>query len=345
MRRQINTALIGYGTRGKFFHAPLIQVTEGLRLHTVLERSKNESKARYPDVHIARSLEEILSDKSIELVVITTPNETHDDFVKQALLADKHVIVDKPFSIKSSEATALIELSKKQNKKLTVYHNRRLDGDFLTVQKILHEKILGDLLEYEVHFDRFRPEIKQQAWREEDKPGSGILYDLGSHLIDQALVLFGIPEKISADVQIQRTGGKADDCFEIVLHYKTHKAILKAGMLVKEAGPHFILKGNQGTFIKYEMDPQENELKKGTSPVGKDWGEDPYENWGELNLEGKISKIKTQRGDYVEFYRNIYQAITEEAPLMVKAEEAMQVIRMIELAKKSSVDNKALLST
>ncbi len=256
--RDMKVGLIGYGMAGQVFHAPVITAVPHLQLSKVVERRGDTSRQRYPWVEVVRDAAALFEDKDIELVVVATPNASHFDLARQALLAHKHVVVDKPFTITSEQAQQLIELARRQNTLISVFQNRRWDGDFQTVSQIVRQGCLGRLVEYESHFDRFRNYFSpERAWREEAGLGSGVLFDLGSHLIDQAQVLFGLPQMLTADIRSQRDVGKADDQFELVLHYDNLKVTLKAGLLVREPGPRFALHGTAGSFVKYGVDPLE----------------------------------------------------------------------------------------
>jgi scyllo-inositol 2-dehydrogenase (NADP+) len=340
MADKIQVGLVGYGLSGEVFHAPFIHTHPHFHLRKVVERHKEKSKERYPYVEVVKRFEEIIHDDNIELVVITTPNELHFPMAKEALLAGKHVVIEKPFTVTADEAEQLIEIAKQQGLILSVYQNRRWDGDFLTVKKVVEERLLGDLVEYEAHFDRFRNNVRKNAWKEEDRPGSGILYDLGSHLIDQALVLFGMPNKIEADLRIQRPSAKTVDYFDIRFDYGHLKVILKASMLVREPGPKYILHGTEGSFVKYGMDPQEEMLRSGMMPTDSDYGIEPKSQWGKLNtyLNGLHyeGNIETVPGNYQNFYQNIYEAIKEGKPLEVTPEQALNTIKIIEQISNSA---------
>jgi scyllo-inositol 2-dehydrogenase (NADP+) len=344
--QQINTGIIGYGMSARVFHAPFIHANPKFKISKIVERHNQVSKEDYPYVDVVTSTDDLLYDESIQLIVITTPNKSHYPLAKKALLAGKHVIIEKPFTISSKEADDLISISDETNLILSVYHNRRWDGDFLTVKNILNQGYLGKVVEYESHFDRFRNYFKRDAWRENNVSGSGILYDLGPHLIDHALQLFGNPNEITADIRIQREGGQTDDQFEVKLHYDKLKATLKAGMLVREPSPRFLLYGTQGTFIKYGLDPQEADSKSGMIPIHPRWGVDNQSNWGTLNtnINGLHFRgnIETLRGCYQKFYENIFEAITNKEDLAVKPEEARDVIKIIELAFQSSREKKTV---
>ena len=346
MRDKIQVGLIGYGLAGRVFHAPVMQATPQLRLKKVVERRNDESRQRYPWVEVARDVQALFQDEEIELVVVATPNSSHFELAQQALLAHKHVVVDKPFTTTASRAEELIELARRQNRLISVFQNRRWDGDFLTVRKILESRLLGRLVAYESHFNRFRNARQANAWREAEGEGSGILFDLGSHLIDQALVLFGWPQMVAADIRRQRKGAQTDDYFELALHYAGLKVSLQAGMLAREPGPRFILHGTEGSFVKHGLDPQEEALKRGLTPSAPHWGEESAELWGKLNTQIAglhiAGQVESLAGSYQAFYQNIADAIAGSAELAVKPEEARNTIRIIELARQSSAEKRAL---
>jgi len=337
---QINVGLIGNGMAARVFHIPVIQSVPSLKLKKIVERHESKTGRSHSSVEIVRDTTTLLQDNEIELIVIATPNSSHFDLARQSILANKHVVVEKPFTITSEQAQQLIDLAHKHSRLISIHQNRRWDGDFQTVKKVLDNNLLGHLVEYKSHYDRFRNYLRQGAWREEAGDGSGVLFDLGSHLIDQAQVLFGLPQMITADIRIQREHGKTDDSFDLILHYDDLKVTLKAGMLVREPSPRFILHGAKGSFVKYGIDPQEDALKRGFKPSESNWGEEPRELWGKLNtqidglhVEGKV---ETVAGCYQAFYQNIADAISGHTELAVKPEEARNTIRIIELAIQSN---------
>jgi predicted dehydrogenase len=341
----LNVGLIGFGLAGRVFHAPLIHANPDLRLTHIVQRHGNEAEKKYPQAKLLRNADEVFTGKSIDLVVVATPNSSHFELAAKALRAGKNVVVDKPFTITSADADELIDLSRKMGRLLSVFQNRRWDGDFLTVRQILDQKRLGRLAEYESRFDRFRPALKPGAWREEAIPGSGVLFDLGSHLIDQAIVLFGRPQGIFADLRSQRDQSVAVDSFEVRLDYPALKVTLKAGSLVCEPSPRFTLYGTQGSYLKFGLDPQEEALKQGASPAQPNWGAESKEAWGTLtNCNGSLARenFSTLAGCYPEYYKNIYRAITAREELAVKPEEAREVIRLIELAEQSASEKRVL---
>ncbi len=337
--RRLKVGLIGYGVAGQNFHAPFIDAHPDMDLAVVVERSSEKARERYPYIEIVKDASSIFSNESIGLVVIATPNATHFSLAQQALQAGKHVVIDKPFVPTATEGAILIELAAKQNKILTVFQNRRWDGGFLTVKDLIEKEILGHVVEYEAHFDRFRNVVNLNAWKEKEQPGSGILFDLGSHLIDQALVLFGLPLSIIADVRSQRPGALVDDYFELNLMYENLKVTLKAGVLVKEPSPVFIVHGTKGSYVKYGLDPQEAALKQNVLPDAPMFGYEEKAWWGKLNTEIDglefAGPIETLPGSYKSFYENIYDSIMNGTKIAVKPSESLDVIRIIELARQS----------
>ncbi|MDE3182944.1 MAG: Gfo/Idh/MocA family oxidoreductase [Bacteroidota bacterium] len=340
MTTPINTALCSFGMSGVVFHSPFLSVNPDFNFYAVWERTKNLAQEKFQEVKTYRSLEKMLADELIELVIVNTPNFTHYEYAKKALEAGKHVIVEKPFTVNVNEAKELIAFAKKQNKILSVYQNRRYDSDYKTIKKVLNQKLLGDLVEVEIHYDRYREELSPEKHKETPGPGAGVLYNLGSHLIDQALQLFGIPEKVFADIRIVRPLSKVDDYFEVLLYYPKLRVRLKSSYLVREALPGYILHGTKGSFIKVKTDVQETMLQAGNIPGGKDWGREPESEKGLLHTEidGKIVKeyITSEQGNYGDYYKGIYDAIRNNQPVRVSAEEGENVIKIIQTAFESN---------
>lgn len=343
--RKVHVGLIGYGMAGSVFHGPLIASVEGLTLSTVVS-SKSEAVQRdYPWVTVVPEVPAMLTDSSIEVVVIASPNATHFPYAKMALQAGKHVVVDKPFAIRVSEADELIKLAADKKLLLSVFQNRRYDNDFLTVRKVVEEGLLGDINTYEAHYDLFRPQISAK-WKEHSGDGAGALYDLGPHLIDQALQLFGKPQTVFAELIRQRSGAEVDDYFHLLLGYGTLRVILGSGWVVKQPGPHFLIHGDKGSLVKYGLDSQQPDLQKGLRPGHPQWGRDNEENYAELVLGKTLtakSRIETVPGCYEAYYQGIYRAVVHGAPLPVKAAEARMTLRVIECAMQSHAEEKVVV--
>jgi len=330
---------------GQVFHGPLIHSNPNLKLTHILQRKGHEAAQKYPQAKIVRDLDALLRDPFVDLVVVATPNTSHFEIAVQSLRAGKHVVVDKPFTMNPREADQLIALARDVERLLSVFQNRRWDGDFLTVAQLLQEKKLGRLAEFHSRFDRFRPGVRPDAWREQAGPASGVLFDLGSHLIDQALVLFGRPTGIYADLRMQRDGAVAVDNFEVQLEYPALKVTLHAGFLACERSPRFLLYGTKGSYSKFGVDPQEEALKQGGIPSQPGWGEEPESAWGTLSeCNGSVSRAKysTLAGRYPDYYTNVYQAIVGQEELAVKPEQAREVIRLIELAQQSAAEKRVI---
>jgi len=337
----IEVGLVGFGLAGRAFHAPVIRAVPGLHLAAIVQRNGNEAAEKYPDVRIVRSLDELISIPEIRLIVIATPNETHNPFARQCLEAGRDVVVDKPFTTTLQEAVSLVRLAKETGRLLTVYQNRRYDGDFQAIRQLAEAGKLGRIVRFESAYDRFRPQLKPGAWREATRPGSGILFDIAPHLIDHALVLFGLPEAVTADVRIERENAVADDAFDIMLHYSGGmRAVLRSSILAAAPRPRFVLLGTQGSFVKQAFDPQEMNLRQGYTPEGKPWGYEPEENWGVLTVPKGDSfeqrRIPSATCDYRDYYANVRDALLGLAGPAVTPEYALNVMRLLELARASS---------
>jgi scyllo-inositol 2-dehydrogenase (NADP+) len=318
----LKVALIGRGLGGSVFHAPLIRALPALELAIVAGAAEAEAAA--------------VAD-GIDLVVISSPNRTHFPLAEAALRAGKHVVLDKPFAVSLDEADALIALARERGRMLTIFHNRRWDGDFLTVRKILPR--LGEVRLFEAHWDRFRREIRA-GWKDAAEGGAGSLYDLGPHLIDQALMLFGPPNAVAADVAIQREGAAVDDYFALTLHYGPMRVVLGASTLVMDPRPRFAIHGTGGSFVKYGLDPQEVALKEGADP--RSAGEDVPANYGILTCEAGTERVPTEKGHYLGFYEAVIAAIRDGAPPPVDPADARAGLRIIELARRSSEEGRRL---
>lgn len=342
----VKTAICSFGMSGRVFHAPFLHVHPGFEFYSVWERSKDLAAALYPGVRVCRSLEELLADATVELVIVNTPNYTHYGYARQALEAGKHVIVEKPFTVTEQQGKELIALAKQMGKLLSSFQSRRFDSDFRTVRRVIGSGVLGTIVETEIHYDRYTPVLSPKVHKETPGPGTGVLYDLGSHLIDQALQLFGDPESVSADLFIIRDNSRVDDYMEVLLYYPGLRVRLKSSYLVREPLPAYSIFGHKGTLLKSRADVQEKDLQAGEMPGGADWGIEPASEQALLHTEvdGRIvrERVLTERGNYMDYFTGIYEAIRNGAPLPVTAEEGTRIIRVIEKAYES-VNNRRVI--
>lgn len=337
----IRVGLVGFGLAGRVFHAPLISSVEGLELAGVVERKSDHAAQRYPGITTYRSVEELLADPSIKLVVIATPNGTHYPLAMQALQAAKSVVVDKPVALSSTQISELAELAGGIGLHLFPFHNRRFDNDFLTVRKVIDEHLLGRIVHFESTFDRWRPSLSTRAWKEEADEG-GILLDIGTHLVDQALLLFGSPATVGAEVRRERDGEGSNDSISLRLGYFTGVSVtIGSNLLSSLARPRFHLRGTRGNFWKWGLDPQEDALGKITKIAEDNWGKEPEDRWGTLGLEvdGTVTlrPIPSEPGDYRRFYagvRDVLLGVSATPP--ATPNEAWRVARVLEYAKESS---------
>lgn len=341
----IKTLVVGYGLSATAFHLPFLSTNPAFSVEGIVQARASTAREELPQLNHYRSLEEALTSSKAELVVVTAPNEFHAPMAKAALQAGKHVVIEKPFVIEVTEARELCTLAEKQNRVMTVFHNRRWDADFLTVKKALAEEIVGRPVFFLSRYDRFRPKIKQD-WKEEAKPGAGIFYNLGPHLIDQALQLFGWPAELYAHLRQERKGTVTPDAFDLFLYYPELTVHLTAGSLVSAPFPRYSLLGTAGSYTKWGLDPQEDELRNGTLPTRANWGEEPPEAWGTL-ITGKEGSTKSQSypseaGNYGAFFNELAAAIRQDGKNPVSPKEALQVMQIIELAHKSHAEGRRI---
>ena len=332
--------MASFGMSGMVFHGPLLDAHPGFHLKSVVQRSKSDARAHYPEIKIERSFDRLLADDEIELIIVNATNDTHFAFTQSALNAGKHVVVEKPFVNTVREGVRLIDLAGRKDRILSVFQNRRWDSDFLTVQKIVQAGFLGRIVEFTGSFDRYRNFIQENTWKEEPGPGSGLLYNLGPHLIDQVIVLFGHPEALHADIRKVRTGTQVDDFFDISLYYPDLKAQVHSSYLVREPSPRFTLHGTLGSFIKYGLDPQEAALKAGGIPGRPGWGieEETLSGWLNTEIEGIPiqGKVTSEPGNYLAYYDNIFDAIRNKKSLSVPAKQSLLNIYIMEKAFESA---------
>jgi predicted dehydrogenase len=351
---EIGVGIIGFGLAAKVFHAPFVSAVPGLRLTAFVERSTDEAHKAYPATRTFRTVEKLLADSGIELVVVGTPNPTHYSLAKQALEAGKHVVIDKPFAGTSAEAEELIALANAKGVLVAPFHNRRWDGDFLTVKKILEDGSLGRLVTFESHFDRYRPIQREGTWKEAGDPANGLLFDLGPHLVDQAIALFGMPKTIAASVRSDRDKTDIEDAFDICLGYDGLLVWCRSSMLACDASPRFLLHGTAGSFKKFGLDPQEPALVNGATVPRLDepgeWLQEAEEHWGLLTVAPVLvrpemlvkSAIKTACGDYRGFYANVRDAIKGKARLAVPSAAGFEVVKLLELSRVSSREGRTV---
>jgi predicted dehydrogenase len=356
----IRTAVLGYGLAGRVFHCPFIAAVPGLELSTIVQRHGDTAAADFPSARILRSPEEALADPAIDLVVVATPNETHFDLASQALRAGKHVVVDKPLTASAASARALVSLARETARLLAPFHNRRWDGDFLTLRQLLAGEQLGRIVEIVSRFDRFRPEPRPGSWKERSSPGTGLLFDLGPHLIDQALALFGPPARIAATLRHDRDRTDIDDAFDVILYYDLpYGRALRYGchatLLAADPSPRFLVHGTRGSYRKFGVEPQEPAIVSGIRRPPRldskeDWLTEPESAWGTLTLAPDPSQptaltrstVRTLSGDYRQFYANIRDAIRGEAALAVPAEDGYRTLRLLDLARDASRQKRTL---
>lgn len=335
--------MVGYGFAGKTFHAPLISAVPGLRLALIASHDLQKVKHDWPRVEVVE-YDEVFARPDIDLIVLATPNTTHFEMAKRALSARKHLVVDKPFTTTVEEAQKLIDLAKQQKRLLSVFQSRRWDADFLTLRRIIKQRRLGEVMYFESRYDRFRPEVKKR-WRELPGPASGIWYDLGSHLVDQALQLFGMPDSIYADLAEQRLGSRAIDYFHVLLSYGKKRVVLHGSSLVVANGPRFFVHGTHGSYVKQGMDMQEAALKQGKKPGGLTWGKDPHRGTIFLASHDNVQekKVPNLRGSYLSYYKALRDAINGIGPNPVPAEQALDVIKALELGVQSSLEKRTII--
>lgn len=341
----IRVGVVGFGLAGRVFHAPLISSVEGLELAAVVERSTDLAAARYPRVTIYRSVDDLLADASIKLVVVATPNASHFSIAMQALQAAKNVVADKPVALSSGEIRELSELAGGLGLQLFPFHNRRLDNDFQTLRKVIDEHRLGRLVHFESNFDRWRPGLTRRPWKEDQDQG-GLLFDIGTHLVDQALVLFGLPSAVGCETRRERDGGGATDSFTIRLHYLTgFSATLNSNLLSSLARARFHLRGTRGNFWKWGLDPQEDALSKITNIEDPAWGQEPQDRWGTLRIGADGDPVSTpipsEPGDYRRFYAGVRDALLgNPSKELATATDAWRGARILEWAKQSAEEHR-----
>jgi predicted dehydrogenase len=344
--KKIKAGLLSFGMSGRVFHAPFISLHSGFELAGSWERSKKEIEKHYPGSKSYTSFESLLNDDSIDLVVVNTPTYTHYEYAKQSLLANKHVVVEKAFTTTVAEAKELKALAEQRGKVISVFQNRRWDSDFKTVQHIINNGVLGELKEVSFSYDRYNPALSPKLHKENPGPGAGVVYDLAPHLTDQALILFGPPTHVSADIHVMREASRVEDYFEILLYYPKMRVRLRATYFAREPVPSYIVHGTNGSFLKTRADIQEATLQQGKKPGSPDWGIEPESEEGLLHTErdGKIirERVKTSQGNYMDYYEGVYNAIVNNKKPPVTVDDGILVMRVIEAAFKSYREKKVV---
>ncbi|HEY5970665.1 MAG TPA: oxidoreductase [Pseudoxanthomonas sp.] len=343
MQSSLNVALVGYGFVGKVFHAPLIAHTPGLRLHTVVSSDAGKVLADHPGVRVVADAEAAFADPDIQLVVIAAPNPVHASLANAALARGKHVVVDKPFTVTLEEAREVVANAARAGRIVSVFQNRRWDADFLTLRRLIADDALGEVVEFHSHFDRYRPVVADR-WREHDQPGSGLWFDLGPHLLDQALQLFGMPEALFADIALLRDDARSADYFHAQLRYPMHRVVLHAGMLVPAHGLRFSVHGKRASYMKQGLDPQEDALRSGGIPGQAGWGRDPQPGTLHIETQGEPLEetVESIPGDYRLYYMALHDAILHGGPAPVTPQEALQVMSMLEQGLESSATRREI---
>jgi len=332
----IKVAVIGYGYSAQTFHIPLINASDSFELAAISSSKKDLLERHYPQVLVFDTAEKLIASAAVDLVVITAPNDAHYPIAKQCLEYGINVVVEKPMVTTSTEAQELTTIARERSLLLSVFHNRRWDGDFLTIKKLLDNNLVGDVRFFESHFDRFRPRVRQR-WREQPGQGSGVWFDLGSHLVDQAISLFGLPEALTARCLTLRKGSKTTDYFHVLLHYNDLEVVLHASSFSAAPNVRFRLEGTGGSFVKYGLDPQEQQLTSGVTPNDPCYGAEDADNYGRFYTESSTELIETEQGCYQQYYAEISAALALGADNPVNPEEAVEVLKILELAEISSV--------
>lgn len=344
--KKLNVGLVSYGMSGKVFHAPLISAEDDLHLHSILQRSSDSAKNDYPNAQIAKSFDELIANPAIDIVVVNTPNEHHYPMAKAALLAGKHVVLEKPFTLTLHEGKELIALAELQQKMLAVFHNKRLEPDQLTAKKIIDSGDLGRIVEVEWHYDRYRNTITHKKWKEDNLPGSGTWWDLGVHMVDSMLSLFGKPQAVNADMRSLRRAEGSVDYFNVCFHYPDMRVLLRSNTFVSEKGPSVSLHGDKGSFLLFGSDVQEKQLMQGITPRHADWAKLGDDCYGILHTqtEGGSQRqiMASEAGCYQAFYANIAQHILTGEKLQFQPQQALLAVEMLLAADQSHAERRTI---
>ncbi|WP_262690040.1 oxidoreductase [Kordiimonas aestuarii] len=332
----IGVGVIGFGLSARVFHLPFIDAVPEFELAAISTSQKDEASGSWPNASVFADAQQVIAHPDVDLIIITAPNDAHFSLAKQALVAGKHVLLEKPFVTNVGDGEELVKLAQQSGCILSVFHNRRWDGDFLTVKKLLSDGTLGKIRFFETHFDRFRPNVRD-TWRERGGEGSGILFDLGSHLIDQTVVLFGMPRAVTAQVTARRDNAKTDDMFRLSFHYDDMLAVLVSSPFCAGPNLRFKVEGEAGSYVKYGLDPQEERLRAGLRPVEAGWAEETADAYGTIYTgHGDTKPCPTEVGGYDQFFHGLANAVNGGGPPPVAGREALAVIQLIEVARRSA---------
>jgi scyllo-inositol 2-dehydrogenase (NADP+) len=342
----LNVALCSYGMSGKVFHAPLISAEPRMHLHSILQRNEATALQDHPDVAIAKNFEALVSNPVIDVIIVNTPNEHHYPMAKAALLAGKHVVVEKPFTLSPDEGKELIALAQQKNRVLSVFQNKRLESDHLDVKQIIDSGALGRIVEVEWHYDRYRTNITHKKWKEDNLPGAGTWFDLGIHMVDSILCLFGKPAAIYAEMRSLRRADGATDYFTSIFHYADMRVLLRSNTFVSEKGATVTLHGDKGSFLKFGQDVQEGQLMRGTRPGMAGWAQPGEDNYGVLHTQDEGNAIRRiipgQRGCYEQYYKNIADAITGTGTLTFLPEHSLVGVELLLAAERSAREGRLI---
>lgn len=344
MTGAIRTGVCSYGMSGKLFHAPFLEAHPGYELSAIVERHNQDSKERYPNARLYRSVEELCADKELQLIVVNTPTHLHFEHAKMVLNAGKNMVIEKPFAITVKETEELTDLAAKNNLFLSVYQNRRYDGDYLAVKDILQQGVLGEIREAEIRYDRYRPAFSGKQHKEGNLPGAGNIYDLSPHLVDQAIQLFGFPNALFADLIKMRDDVGVPDYFELLFYYDRLRVRLKATVIARESTYAYVIHGMKGSFLQQRSDMQEQQLQAGMKPSLETWCPGPVSPDGLLHTEikGEVVRKETTSlpGNYMGYYNDVYKALTGQGPNPVPAADGIRNTRIIEAALQSAAQKK-----
>lgn len=346
MKNCVNVGILGYGlvSAARTFHVPLVNYEERMQLKSIATLLPDEAHQLVKGVHITTDSDEVINDPNIDLIIVALPNTLHYKFAKQALEAGKHVVVEKPLCVNASEIKELMQLARTHNRTLTQFHNRRWDAGFLTVQKLITEAACGETRLLEMNYDRWAPEVSS-GWRDHDEKGSGMLYDLGVHLFDQTICLFGSPLSVTADLHSHRPQSKAVDYFNVRLEYPHHEVILRSSMLASLPAPRYRLVGTKGNYVKNGVDMQASQLNNGMLPDDPAYGHDAPAEYGTLHDGETSTTLPTERGAYETFYHQLASHLLDGTEPAVPPSDALTIVALVEAALLSHEQRRTVMAS